>query len=101
MSIMVEARILWKWVRDWCHFGPKYLIRNEDVVWEDNDGTVQSVEVWPRKKKFQILRPRYYGMLRNLECGCSQRRVTRRFVLYKSNCETHGLPALRRERDQA
>lgn len=79
---------LWKFLRPlpwWLKVG---LLR-KPFVWEAcNEGDQDYTEPW-NYKTWMAVRPRYYGAMKRLPCGCSRR--FGRIVLYAMNCKKHGL----------
>lgn len=64
------------------------MIRNPDVVWEDTNGEVASVERWTRVQRWHVFRPMwtYYVFTTNPGCGCRKR-----FGLWPTMwCSDHG-----------
>lgn len=82
-----EAKTIINYLRNWVYLVPR-LVVNKPLVWVAQDGSDEEmVEHWPRKEMFQLLRPRYYGLKKELPCGCSRR--FGKIILYRWKCEEH------------
>lgn len=79
---------MWKFFRPL----PRWLLwglRRKPFVWGDppDDGYVEPFN----RDTWMAVRPRYYGLMKRLPCGCSRR--LGRVVLFAMGCEKHGLGA--------
>lgn len=80
---MVTSWLHWSWAMG--RFIPAWLI-NRPLEWEDQATGEVEYEQWNRKAVWR-LRPRWWGGLKELDCGCSTR--FGRMVLFSMDCETH------------
>lgn len=87
MKFVKAVRSWFVWVWKMIRFLP-YLATTK-VEWEDaNDpNSIVETEHWSRRTKFRVLRPRWYGAMKTLDCGCSRR--FGRMRLYSMNCRDH------------
>jgi hypothetical protein len=73
-----------KWLWAFLRYLPTY-IRNKPVELGHEDGT-SHFEQWDRHTLW-ALRPRWWGLMKNLECGCARR--LGRIELYNLDCVKH------------
>lgn len=87
-----NLRDLWGYLRNWFWFSGVFILK-KDVVWVDQSDGSEIVEHWTRRQMWGPLRPRLWGFMTKLPCGCSRRMG--RIALYNMNCEKHsGLPRI-------
>lgn len=84
----IEARKVGQYLRSlphWLWIG----VKRDPFVWEAQyEGGHDYTEPWTWKM-WMIVRPRYWGLVKKLPCGCSRR--LGRVVLYRHGCHTsHG-----------
>lgn len=70
---MKNLRLTAKWLKQWVVFVTHHLIINKPVQAVDNDGNVVESWRWSRRKKANVLRPRWEAFIKREPCGCASR----------------------------